>query len=100
MTHDSEVRPVFRAKKVAEILDVDISTVYKLLKKGELAGHRVGSDIRVFADSVVDFQNRTAMSVERSIPMKPVRRNTQTAGHKQAMDTLRKLGCWDDTLRR
>jgi excisionase family DNA binding protein len=86
------VRAVLRAKTVAEILDAHVSTVYKLLEAGKLEGHRVGSDIRVYADSLKAYQEGMEIqSTRRNRPQKTQQR-TQTAAHKEALMFLRSVG--------
>lgn len=55
----SELEGMLRVSKAAEILDVDISTIYKLARRGELRSQRIGKrGIRIFVSSIHQFQQR------------------------------------------
>ena len=73
----------------AREMAVSPDTVRALLRRGELRGHRVGRAIRVYAESLGDFQRRH----ELTPPPQPTRRAKRTsAGHQEAMAALKGLG--------
>jgi len=86
------VRPSLRARRVAEILDADITTIYRLVKSGQLEAFRVGSDYRVFLDSLADFQAGTRVQPVQSRRDAPVQRQPPTAAHRESVDFLRRMG--------
>lgn len=64
-------RPSVRAGKAAALLEVDISTIYKMVRTGSLNAHRVGKrGIRIFADSLNDYQTRQTISAMGKRQMK------------------------------
>ncbi len=46
-------------KEVADILKIAKNTVYELIKRGELNAYRVGSKLRIEAEDVEEYKNRT-----------------------------------------
>ena len=86
------VRASLRAKRVAEILDVDITTVYRLIKTGELEAFRVGPDYRIFVDSLSDFQAGTRVQTPKNTQKQPQRRPQATTAHRESVAFLRRLG--------
>ena len=48
------------AKEVASALRCSRRQVYDLFKEGELEGYRIGSSIRIYADSVTHYMDRHA----------------------------------------
>lgn len=55
MHDDSVLTP----QEVADILKIAKNTVYELIKRGELNGYRVGNKVRVDAQDVEAYKNRT-----------------------------------------
>lgn len=74
----------------AEEMAVCPETVRRLLALGELRGHRVGVMIRVFADSVEDYQRRHELTPEPRATARPQRRVGR--GHQRALQDLERLG--------
>lgn len=62
MTDNSVLTP----QEVADILKIAKNTVYELIKRGELNGYRVGNKVRVDAQDVEDYKNRTKTFKKRS----------------------------------
>lgn len=81
----------------ADVLSVDASTIRKLLKSGDLRGHRVGTrrgGVRVFVASIAAYQQANIIGVEAPKPRAPAtRRPAATAAHREALATLVALGC-------
>ena len=50
---------VLTPQEVADILKIAKNTVYELIKRGELNGYRVGNKVRVDAEDVEEYKNRT-----------------------------------------
>ncbi|MEA4925554.1 MAG: helix-turn-helix transcriptional regulator [Syntrophomonadaceae bacterium] len=50
---------VLTPQEVADILKIAKNTVYELIKRGELNGYRVGNKVRVDAQDVEEYKNRT-----------------------------------------
>ena len=92
-------RPSMRVAKAAALLEVDISTIYKLVRAGGLQAHRVGKrGVRVFADSLRAYQERQkiagGVSDERANPNS--KKDAKTIGHpayKEAITYLQSIGC-------
>jgi excisionase family DNA binding protein len=97
MTASGLQRPSLRVTKVAALLEVDISTVYKLVKSGALEAHRIGKrGIRIYADSLREYQEN-----ERIIPnnanIDAIKPRTympwQNPAYREAEAYLRSMGC-------
>jgi excisionase family DNA binding protein len=43
---------VYRARDVAAMVDVDVSTIYRAIRTGELTAHRVGKLLRIPAAAI------------------------------------------------
>lgn len=88
------IRRSVRVAKVAEALDMEEARVRKLLKDGQLQGHRIGKrGIRIYVDSVEELQRRTALGIPPD--PKPSRQRMKrgpSADAYQAMAHLRRLG--------
>lgn len=90
-------RPSIRPMLAAQLLDVDVSTVYKLLKAGELDGHTIGArGRRIFADSVRSYQERNRLGGELTQNKMPKNRQKTTPWRgqpqKEAEAYLRDMG--------
>ena len=90
-------RPSLRVAVAAAVLQVNISTIYKLARSGVLQAHRIGKrGVRIFADSLREYQeNQTivicdADSKKRSVEPRKSRR--QSHEHKKALILLRQIG--------
>lgn len=66
MTDNSALTP----QEVADILKIAKNTVYELIKRGELNAYRVGKKVRVDAQDVEDYKNKTK-SLKTSNPAPP-----------------------------
>ncbi len=87
------VRPSARVKRVAEMLDTEISTVYRLVHTGALQGHRLGKrGIRVYLDSIKAYQDRQRCDPEVQPSAAPVKRRIHDRSYQQAVSTLRAAG--------
>src|ERR1700733_13675673 len=79
-------RPSIRVARASALLEVDISTIYKLVRAGALEAHRVGKrGVRVFADSLRNYQEQQKI----------------TAGERYTADTKSKTinrPAYDDAL--
>lgn len=93
--NDEAPRPSSRVRNVAVMLDADESQVRRLIKDGELKTHCMGKrGVRIYLDSVADYQRRKAREAAMA-PEKPTvrrRRAVTTAAHKQALAQLRAAG--------
>ncbi len=88
---DDAPRASAKLETVAVMLDCDPSTVRKLLARGLIEGHRIGSrSIRVYVDSIRAYQERSRMGGE-SMAAGPARRRATTA-HREAVAFLRQHG--------
>lgn len=47
-----EGTPVYRARDVAAMVDVDVSTIYRAIRTGELYAYRVGKLLRIPATAI------------------------------------------------
>jgi excisionase family DNA binding protein len=88
------VRPSARVIRVMELLDVDESTVRRLIDRGEIEAHGVGKrGIRVYLDSVRDYQDARAIPPKGGKPkLKAQRSDVARAAHRGAEAALRKSG--------
>jgi excisionase family DNA binding protein len=68
--------------KAAEEMDVSEAHVRRLLSRGDLRGHRVGRAVRVYAESIEDFQRRNEIGPDRVEP--EPRASTRTGARKSA----------------
>lgn len=83
------LRPSLRPARVAALLDVDRSEVYKLVRGRQLEAHGMGTRaLRIYADSVEDYRARRAKGAAPAGP-KPVRLDIR---HHEAVAHLRSLG--------
>ncbi|WP_167771619.1 helix-turn-helix domain-containing protein [Bradyrhizobium niftali] len=56
-------RSSVRVSKAAELLEVDICTIYRAIRSGDIEAHFVGKrGIRVFADSLRNYQERNLVA--------------------------------------
>ncbi len=51
--------PIYSTKQAAELLHVSKSTIYELLKRGELNSYKVGRNIRFSQEDIDDYINRS-----------------------------------------
>lgn len=80
-------------RTAAIVLDVDDSTIRKLVKKCELEGHRVGSrGIRIYERSIAAYRAARAIGGAPAAPSSPPKRQPQSAAHREALATLRQMG--------
>lgn len=90
------LRRSLRVAKVAEALDMEDAQVRKLVKSGDLEGHRVGKrGIRVYEDSVEAYRRRNHIGpnqVPQPETKRQQRRSGPTAAAREAMAHLRSLG--------
>ena len=77
-------------ERAAEEMAVSQDTVRTLLERGELRGHRVGRVIRVYEESVEDYQGRN--EYKPKVTLKTPRPKAASRRHKAAMEALRKVG--------
>lgn len=74
----------------AEMLSCDPSMVRKMLRRGDLEGHRLGKrGVRVLAESIAAYQRRNSL-VATAAPEE--KRQNASPSHKAAMARLRALG--------
>jgi excisionase family DNA binding protein len=53
-----EGTPVYRARDVATMVDVDVSTIYRAIRSGELRAYRVGKLLRIPASAIEAYLTR------------------------------------------
>lgn len=91
-------RPSGKVKAVAELLDTTQSHVRQLIASGKLETHTIGKrGVRIFWDSVVEYQQRTARPATEP-PLQPRVERPRTrpaslAAHRAALASLRADGC-------
>jgi len=90
-------RQSLRVAVAASLLQVNISTIYKLVRGGSLEAHHIGKrGVRVFADSVRDYQERQkifgARKAPKSDPASRKRNSWQSFGQREALALLRRNG--------
>ncbi|MFY9287652.1 MAG: helix-turn-helix domain-containing protein [Alphaproteobacteria bacterium] len=93
----SNHRPSIRVAKAAAILEVNISTIYRLIRTGILEAHRVGTrGVRVFADSLRRYQEEGKISSSQD--SKSTFRESKTItssnpAYRDAVAYLQSIGC-------
>lgn len=55
-----EGTPIYRARDVAMMVDVDVSTIYRAIRSGELTAYRVGKLLRIPAPAIDAYLKRPA----------------------------------------
>ncbi len=50
----------YTAKEVAEILKVNIMTIYRYIKAGRLQAHKIGKDFRIEKSELEQFLKKTS----------------------------------------
>jgi excisionase family DNA binding protein len=55
-------------KELSDYLRVHPSTIYRLLKRGELPGIRLGSDWRFSIDAIERWRRRQNLNLEEGLP--------------------------------
>jgi excisionase family DNA binding protein len=79
--------------QAAALLSCDPSTVRRLLKKGDISGHRIGKDgVRVFASSIAAYQRQHAIIPDAAPENRPSRDRPASPGHLAAIASLRAQG--------
>lgn len=89
------IRRSVRVAKVAEALDIDQSTVRRLLDRGDLEGHKVGRGVRIYVDSVQAYQEekRIAPPKPKEAPERKLRRKAEPSAElEEALVYARKMG--------
>lgn len=94
---DDTPRESRKVKTVAAILEVDQSQVRRLVDDGELEAHTQGKcGVRVYLDSVADYQRRQARKAKRQPETQATgqrRSQASTTAHRAALASLRADGC-------
>lgn len=93
------VRRSLRVAKVADLLDTEPSQIRKLLKAGELDGHRIGKrGLRVYVDSIEAYQQRNQVGAAAAPPTslsRPHHKRGPSAAARAALASLRVAGIFD-----
>ena len=91
-------RPSIRVAKAAALLEVNISTIYRLVRSGELEAHRVGKrGIRIYFDSLRRYQEQRTIVVDGKY--KTVSETTESkhsvkhSAYHEAIAYLQSKGC-------
>jgi hypothetical protein len=91
------IRPSARVRTIATLMEEDESEIRRMVARGELEAHRKGKrGIRIYLDSVADFQRRRELVPIRShsahCPNTRASRPVNRAAYRAAMASLRKDG--------
>ena len=93
------IRESRKIKTIAAMLEVDASIVRRLVESGELEAHTIGKrGVRVFIDSVCEYQVRKTRAVTKGpivAAEKRRRRAAQTASYRAAIADLKADGLLD-----
>ncbi len=92
---DPPLRASKPAKWVAERIGEDLSTIYKLLRQGEIEGYNGGAkagSVMVYLDSVQAYQARRAIAGAPDPGAAPAKPKPSRAAHGTAVKSLRDLG--------
>lgn len=77
-------------KRASEILGYSPSTIYRMVRKGELAAYGKGKRKRIHLSSILQYQHSSRAVADREIEaVKEVRRTSRR--HKKAMKKLEEL---------
>lgn len=57
-----EGTPLYRARDVAAMVDVDVSTIYRAIRTGELTAYRVGKLLRIPATAIDAYLHKRPAS--------------------------------------
>lgn len=89
------LRQSLRVRRVAQLLDMDMGSVYKLIKRGELEAHKSGTrGMRIYADSLQDFQTRRRINPSAGYEHKlPAAQPSRSAAQREAEAFLKMHGC-------
>jgi len=86
-------RPSARVATIAEMLDCAESDVRRLIDCGQLSAHGLGRrGVRVYLDSVADYQASHNRAAKKAVEKPAPRQNTSRAAHLAAAAELRKSG--------
>ena len=86
-------RSAAKVKTVAALLDADPAIVRRLVNKGELESFTIGKrGVRIYLDSVADYQQRQARQTPPRAAERQQRRQVSRAAAREAIEGLRKLG--------
>lgn len=90
------VRPSTTVAEVARMLTCHPDEIRKMLRRGELEGHRKGiRGVRIFLDSVVAYQQFNSLyhsEKPKQIRNKRHRLSMSNAAFREAMERAKKLG--------
>ena len=64
----AENRDILTMKEICDLLQVDQSTVYKLVRQGSIPGFRVGSDWRFRRDVIERWMVEQSMAIQQARP--------------------------------
>lgn len=62
-----EGTPVYRARDVAAMVDVDVSTIYRAIRTGELSAYRVGKLLRIPASAIDAYLHRRPAAASTAV---------------------------------
>jgi excisionase family DNA binding protein len=77
--------------KAAEEMDVSEAHVRRLLSRGDLRGHRVGRAVRIYAESIEDFQRRNEYLSAPVARVKPRSGQRKSEAFRVAEQALKRL---------
>lgn len=82
-----------RVATAAALLDADESHIRRLLRDGELEGHRLGKrGVRVSVASIEAYRQRGIIRAVKPPALKPPKTAPATAAHREALAALQEMG--------
>ena len=62
-----EGTPLYRARDVAAMVDVDVSTIYRAIRTGELNAYRVGKLLRIPASAIDAYLHKQPATASTAV---------------------------------
>jgi excisionase family DNA binding protein len=77
--------------KAAEEMDVSEAHIRRLLSRGDLRGHRVGRVVRIYIESIEDFQRRNEYQPTLGERAQKPSKQRKSEAFRAAEDALKRL---------
>lgn len=65
MEQKSNSKEFYRAEDLADILDVNIMTIYRYIKAGKLKAYKIGKEYRIYCDEFNKFLKASEINNEK-----------------------------------
>ena len=82
-------------QEAADLVSTSIATINRMVESGQLEGHYLRRQRRIYADSLAIYQERSAIKPKMDAPAAPMRRRvTPRLGMTDAARALAKFGVY------